>query len=917
MVMDDLEGLDPRLLETLSELGISQFTEPQQRSIPLIAKGRNVLLVAPTGIGKTEAALLPIMDKILRERPAKIHALYITPLRALNRDMLRRMEFFGEKLGIDVAVRHGDTSQRERARQSRNPPEILITTPETFQIMFTGRRLREHLMNVESVVVDEIHDLADNERGYQLSIGLERLVHLAGKEHQRIGLSATVGSPEEVGRFLVGTDRDVEIVRVSVPKDMKISVEHPEWADEDEKSCEELRLSKEHAPALRRSRELVRSHTSTLFFVNTRDTAEFLASRFAVFDPDLDIGVHHGSLSKEIRIQAEDRFKQQEMKGLICTSSLELGIDVGSADYVIQYSSPRQVTRLIQRIGRSGHGVGEVSDGRIIAVDPDDFAEASVIARKALNEELEEVRIRENDMAVLANQIIAFSMTLPRCGVDEAYEVVRRAYPYRNLNRNDFLALLEQLRELRKIWLRDGYFGRSRESLVYFYENISMIPDVKTYRVKDIATRRTIGTLDEWFVVEHAKLGTNFVMRGKTWRFVDFKDGNLMVEPIAEIGDVPSWLGEDIPVPFKVAQEVGKLRKTVDFNGYPANKWGIKRFREYIEKQSPAPIPSDDVVTIDVGDKSIIINACFGSRVNETLGQLISSLLTARLSEEVQLKTDPYRIMLGLPLRIDPERVKKILFPQDTSGLRPLLRLLVKNSARFRWIFVHTAKKFGAIRRDVDWETISVSRIMRAFEGTPLMHEAVEKVLWDRMDIERTIDVMERIREGRIRVLITEISPIGLAGLKWSRGFLAPGLVDLESLRALKRRIEGMPVLLLCLNCKKSRRSRVGSVGDRVVCPLCGGVMIAALHTSQREKEELLKKERISKEERREIRRIYTNANLVMTYGKRAILALMARGIGPTTAARILRKAHSDENSFLKDILEAEVTYARTKRFWD
>ncbi|MEE8198816.1 MAG: DEAD/DEAH box helicase, partial [Thermoplasmata archaeon] len=211
---------DPRIVEALEELGIRELTQPQVQAAPSIRDGKHVLLIAPTGIGKTEAVMIPILEALLADRPDRIACLYITPLRALNRDMLRRMEFFGEYLGIDVAVRHGDTTKTERARQSRAPPEILITTPETLQIMFTGHRLREHLRQVRWVVVDEIHELAGDERGAQLAVALERLTRLTETEFQRIGLSATVGSPERVGQFLGGVGREVQVVDVRTAKEM-------------------------------------------------------------------------------------------------------------------------------------------------------------------------------------------------------------------------------------------------------------------------------------------------------------------------------------------------------------------------------------------------------------------------------------------------------------------------------------------------------------------------------------------------------------------------------------------------------------------------------------------------------------------------------------------------------------------------
>src|SRR2546427_11079188 len=245
-------GLHPPILEALAKLGFHEFTEPQRRAIPRIMEGESALVIAPTGIGKTEAAILPILHKILTEKPAPVSCLYITPLRALNRDMLRRMTFFGEQLGIRVAVRHGDTPPKERAEQTRHPPDILITTPETFQILFTGRHVRDQLRTLRWLVVDEIHELAGDDRGAQLAVGLERLVELVGRDVQRIGLSATVGAPEEGAAFLGGVGREGEGIKVPVPNGIQIHVEFPVPSMDDKEIAERLHLQEVQAAAIRR-----------------------------------------------------------------------------------------------------------------------------------------------------------------------------------------------------------------------------------------------------------------------------------------------------------------------------------------------------------------------------------------------------------------------------------------------------------------------------------------------------------------------------------------------------------------------------------------------------------------------------------------------------------------------------------------
>jgi ATP-dependent Lhr-like helicase len=491
-------NLNPKIQHLLSSRNIKEPTEPQVKAIPPTLNGENVLLIAPTGLGKTECALLPIFHNFLREKenlPEQdkedkgISILYITPLRALNRDMLRRTFEWGKELGIDIAVRHGDTSQSERARQSRKPPDMLITTPETFQILFIGRRLRRHLTNVRYVIVDEIHELANDERGAQLAVGLERLFELTnekGHNFQRVGLSATVGTPEEVARFLGGIEqgksRDVTILEVDVTKHIDIKVELPSIKKSDYPYANRLKIEPISFSSLRRCKELIDDHVSTLLFINTRDGAEILASRFHQWVDELPIDVHHGSLSKISRVESEDNFKSGKLKSLICTSSLELGIDVGNTDFVLQYNSPREVKRILQRVGRSGHSIGRTSKGMILATTPEDLSESLVIARKALKGEIEASEVRQNPLSVLTNQIISIALEYGKIKPEKMYEIIKRSYTFHNLKKNVFDKILEQLRNQRSIWIsEDNFIVKRSNSRHYFLDNISMIPDEKTY----------------------------------------------------------------------------------------------------------------------------------------------------------------------------------------------------------------------------------------------------------------------------------------------------------------------------------------------------------------------------------------------------------------------------------------------------
>ena len=366
--------LSPPLKRLLHETGISKPTPPQVEAIPLIAQGDNVLIIAPTGSGKTEAALLPLIDRMIRNNDRQgISLVYITPLRALNRDLLKRLQTWSSKLGFSVEVRHGDTPAKDRRRMAVKPPDLLITTPETLQAVLPGRRMREHLRHVRSVIVDEIHELAGDRRGVQLTVGLERLREICVSGFQRVGLSATVGNPEEIALFL-GGNQPVKIVQVPLNKSTMYKVEYPPPGEEDRDLARRLYTTPEAAARLTLVDDLVEAHDSTLIFVNSRVNAELLGSKFNMMDRK--IMVHHGSLPREERVRAEEAFKTGEIKGLVCTSTLELGIDIGSVDLVVQYMSPRQVSSLVQRVGRSGHTLARTSHGVLVSVSTEDLLES-------------------------------------------------------------------------------------------------------------------------------------------------------------------------------------------------------------------------------------------------------------------------------------------------------------------------------------------------------------------------------------------------------------------------------------------------------------------------------------------------------------------------------------------------------------
>lgn len=920
---------------TLSDRGFETPTEPQRKAIPLIARGEHTLVVAPTGTGKTETAMLPVLDAI--DPSFGITALYITPLRALNRDMRDRLEWWGDQLDVEVAVRHGDTSDYQRRQQAVDPPDVLVTTPETLQAMFTGERLREALADIDHVVIDEIHELAAAKRGAQLTVALERLRAHAGA-FQRIGLSATVGDPDAIAAFLSG-GRETAIREVDVGSRLAVDVVVPEVTDSDEALAGELMIDEELASHVRTIRDIVAEHESTLIFVNTRQTAEALGSRFTRLEY-VDIGVHHGSLARSARVEVEDRFKQGDLDGLLCTSSMELGIDVGHVDHVIQYSSPRQVSRLVQRVGRAGHSDDQISRGTIVATQADDTLEAMAIARRAMEGAVEPAAIHDGSLDVLANQIAGIVESNDGINARQAYEVLTRAYPFHELDTETFRAVVRELDANRIVRLKESEDTiEPAGTWQYVYANLSMIPDEETYAVEDVASSSQVGTLDERFVATILAPGETFIQGGDVWRVVDIDDGDatVTVSPIEDpAGEVPSWIGQEIPVPKPVAQEVGEIRSVAGeqltsgatrqsvardlASRYPITGDGLGQSLDRLDRHTEtAAIPTDDHLLIEDGGSSIVIDAAFGHEINETLGRLLASLLGQQAGSSVGLETDPYRIELDIPPRVDGTDVQRLLEETDPEHVKGLIELTLDRSESLTFRLSQVAEHFGAVKPWRGESPPSGRRLRDALADTPAFEEARRTVVHEDLDIAGTQAVLEAIAAGTYTVdLVGGHTPVGSGGRSGGRDLLAPENADASVIQAVRERIESDDVRLLCVHCQEYERTKpVKRVREQPACPECGSTMVAALNPWDEETASAVRSAEKSDDEDRRTRRAYRAASLVQAHGKQAVIALAARGVGPDTAARIINNHRDDPDDFYRDILNAEREYARTKSFWD
>jgi ATP-dependent Lhr-like helicase len=909
-------------------------TLPQKLAIKPILEGKNILLLAPVGTGKTESAMLPLFHFVMEQKPNPISILYVTPLRSLNRDLLDRLLWWCNEIGIEASVRHGDTTPYERRQQAEFPPQLLITTPETVQAILPGKVIREHLKNIKWVVVDEVHEIADSKRGTQLTLALERLKALSEHDFQIIGLSATVGSPEEVAKFIC-PQNDVEIIKVVAPKAMSIDVISPKSEPRDKKIGEKVFTSTETAARLRTIMELIKKSRSVLTFTNTREFAEILASRIKTIDKDFPAGVHHSSLSKEVRIKTEKDFKQEKIKSIISTSSLQLGIDIGSVDLILQYMSPRQVSQLIQRVGRSGHEAERISKGVVIATDEDDVFESAVIARKALKEELERLQFHENPLDVLAHQIVGLTLDYWKIEFQRAYEIVRKAYPYRQLSFTEFMEVCKQLQNLGLVFL-NGEIKKKYRGFEYYYSNLSTIPDTKQFRIFNTLDRNFVGVLDEEFVALHGERNTTFIVKGEAWKIIDVQEDKIFVEPVEDVeAAIPGWEGELIPVPFDVAQEVGRLRGMIKEKlgksdravdeiraAYPVDENSVRKMIKIIKKQSEYGIvPDDKTILIEDYENSVILHACFGSMVNEAIGRFLSALLTARLGS-IGLRVDPYRIILEFQVK-NIEMIKELLLKTDPEMLRSYLEISLTKGSLFEWKFVHVAKRFGAIARGAEYGKVRMGKIIDSYVGSPIYKETLKELETEKLDIERAAEILRKIQGNEIKLAFkTGLSPLGKLGIKRKYAeVVGPEKPEVEIFDLFRKRLMNSKIRLVCVNCGQwSQIFTVKELPKDIKCKKCEAKLLGVVRPANIQIERIIKKKlrgtEITEEERKRFERVRRTADLFLVYGPKAVTALAARGVGPQTASRILAKFHKTEEDFLRDILEAERQYIRTKKYW-
>jgi len=803
------KALNP-LLGAWFKWKFGSFTEPQRYALLNIHRLQNTLLSAPTGTGKTLAAFAAVLNELISLSEAgsledKIYCLYISPLRALSNDIERNLNEplqeikkagakIGKKIDFRIAVRTGDTPASERSKQLRQPPHILITTPESFAILLNSPRFIERMKDIKWVVVDEIHSLAENKRGVHLSLSLERL-QAYNPNACRIGLSATIAPLEEIAKFLVGMKtekepRDCRVVDVRFLKklDLKVVSPLPDLINASAAQMQQKLYETLH--------QLIQGHKTTLVFTNTRSATERvvhnLKDMFPAFYHEGNLDAHHSSISREKRLNVETRLKEGKLRCVVSSTSLELGIDIGFIDLVILLGSPKSIARALQRIGRSGHRLHDTIKGRIIVLDRDDLVECAVLLKNALEHRIDTVKIPENCLDVLAQQIFGIAIA-GKIQEKDLFRLVRGSYCYRNLQKIDFDEVIKYLAghytslETRsvyaKIWFDEGtgMIGRrGKMARVLYMTNVGTIPDEARIKVK--LGEHNIGTIDEVFL-ERLRPGDVFVLGGQSYVF-RFSRGNTAQVAAAEKRPptVPSWASEMLPLSFDLALEIQKFRELMSekFAAKKSNGEITQFIGEYLyleknaadavysyfsQQHSFSQIPHAKKMLVEhytdeTGKRFAIFHSLYGRRTNDAFGRALAYLLGRITHKDIEISLNDN----GFVLSSEKLPIMQALGLLLRNPVRQVAELAIEKGEAMGRRFRHCATRALMILRTYHGKTKSVGRqqmssrlllsaVKRIGNDFPVLKETRREILEDMMDIAGAEKVVKWILDGSTKVV--------------------------------------------------------------------------------------------------------------------------------------------------------------------
>ncbi len=785
------------------------FSLPQLYGVMNVWERKNTLISAPTGGTKTLTAFLSILNYLVdlaskESLENKIYAVYLSPLKALSNDIaknllepLEEIQELAKKQGIKlqeirVALRTGDTSVKERAKMAKKAPHIFITTPESLAIVLTTPKFIEYLKAVEFCIIDEIHAM-DNKRGTYMSLTLERLNEVSVIWPVKIGLSATIEPLEEVAKFLVGNDfdREVEIANIQFTKTLDISVLTPVT-----NLIEDNALTSDMYDLLNK---LIREHKTTLIFTNTRSATERVVDRLKEKFPTEygdDIAAHHSSLSKIHRFDIEERLRDGKLKVVVCSTSLELGIDIGFIDLVIMLSSPKSSSRAMQRIGRAGHKMHETIKGRFIVLDRDDLVECAVIQKEIHEKKFDKVRFPKNCLDVLSQQIFGMAITKVWKS-EELFKIIRKSYCYSDLTREDFTSVisylsgeyggdLEKTYVYAKIWydpLTREIGKRGKLARVLYMTNIGTIPEESFVEVKLAPAGEHIGYIDEGFL-ERMKKGDVFVLGGARYLYLYTRGMNLYVKSsVNRTPTIPSWFSEMLPLSFDTAGEVNRLRflvkeklekgeRKIEICEFLKKHLYVDEiiansiYTYYYEQFKVSEIPCSNTITIEKykGEKNyLLFNSMYGRRVNDALSRALAYLMGASENRDIEIGISDN----GFYFAGEKMPIEKALNELNENNLRQILEEAINHTDVLARRFRHCASRALMILRNYKGQAKSVGKqqlrshfilasVKKISKDFPILKEAKREVLEDLMDIENTKKVLRAIKDNQIKIKIIE-----------------------------------------------------------------------------------------------------------------------------------------------------------------
>ena len=822
------------------------FSLPQLYGVMEIHKRNNVLISAPTGATKTLTGFLAILNELIDSAKKqiledKVYCVYVSPLKALNNDIAKNLiepleeieKLNKDKLGIRIGVRTGDTTAYQKQKMLKNAPHILITTPESLAIMINSPKFKEKLTDVQWLIADEIHAIADNKRGVHFNLTMERLQRIS-PAMSRIGLSATIAPLEEIAKYLVGYKgddlRDCGIIDVQFIKEMDLQVLSPV------KSLVDTDYTSTHNKMYELMNKLVQKHRTTVIFTNTRSATERvvhnLKERFPKLYNDNNIAAHHGSLGKEARFKTEQDLRDGTLKVVVSSTSLELGIDIGYVDLVLCLGSPKSVARFLQRAGRAGHQLHSTVKARIIVTDRDDLVECSLILKAAIERKIDRIHIPQNALDVLSQHIYGIAIN----GVINIYEMfhlIKNCYCYHNLEWDDFFEVikylsgeyvaLEERYVFARIWYdaETGNIGkRGKMARVIYMTNIGTIPEQTFIRVK--VGERIVGTIDEGFL-ERLRPGDVFVLGGSVYMFKFSRGMTVQVSTsVSRPPTVPSWFSEMLPLSFDLAMEINKFRHLMDdkFIHKVSKKDILKFINEYLyvdgkaanaiyqffyEQYHFSEIPSHKKIVIekysDRGMNYVIFNTLFGRRVNDCLSRALGFAIGRSQHRDVEIGITDNGFYMASEKIFNALRAFELLKSED---FRATLENAIERSEVLSRRFRHCAarslmmlrsymgRKKSAGRMQVN-SRILFNAVKRIGNDFPILKEARREVLEDLMDYKNAQLIIDGIVDGKISLVETN----NLMPSPFSFGLIVGGYSDVIKIEDKQEFLKRMHQMVL------------------------------------------------------------------------------------------------------------------------